>query len=297
MRRQRLLGLLFILPLLLVLGIAVYKLGPQPGKTKEQIAANAPAATVTSQSQPVQQPDKSGLLQLFGMHQTAVAKGRVELTPTEYVNSLEALYRQRGYDKIESFDLDNALTKKKRGKRPSTQAGSVKFFQRNDGEGIVNISATGIDADLSSSVAAVEPYTFSTLVVPAEGGGANWATYKLEIDRSQLDRLAHLQDGEFPGSDPNDVPRLPGLQRIYGLSTGSGSLTIYEGKEVSDGALILKYLEEMPRYGWRLDSTATSEANKVATGVMYFVSGTKSCLIWVTPGKTAGAANVTISSH
>jgi hypothetical protein len=261
----------------------------------DRMAANVSPATVSTQSKPVQ-PDKSGLLELFGMHQTAVAKGRAELTPTEYVNSLEGLYRQRGYDKIESFDPRNVPTKKKRGKQPSAQAGSVKFFQRNDGEGIVNISATGIDADLSSNVPALEPYTFSTLVVPAEGGGANWATYKLEMDRSKLDQLVHLENGEFPGSDPKDVPRLPGLQRMYALSTGSGSLAIYEGREATDIALMRRYLEEMPRHGWHLDSAATSEANKVAAGVMCFVRGTKFCLIWVTPGKNTGTTNVTISS-
>jgi hypothetical protein len=261
-----------------------------------QVAANVPPATVSAQPKRVQ-PDTSGLLELFGMHQTAIAKGRVELTPAEYVNSLEGLYRQRGYDKTESFDPANALTKKKRRKQPSAQANSVRFFQRNDGEGIVNISATGIDADLSSNVAALEPYTFSTLVVPAEGGGANWATYKLEMDRSKLDRLVQLENGEFPGSDPKDVPRLPGLRRMYALSNGNGSLAIYEGREASDIVLIQKYLEEMPRYGWQLDSAATSEANKVASGVMCFVQGTRSCLIWVTPGKSTGTTNVTISSY
>lgn len=296
MLRKRLLGLLFILPLLLALGVAVYKLGPRPGKTMDQIAANVLPATVSTQSKPVPS-DKSGLLELFGMHQTAVAKGRVELTPTDYVKSLEDLYRQRGYDKIDSFDPGKALTKKKRGKQPSAQADSVKFFQRNDEEGMINISATGIDADLSSNVSNVEPYTFNTLVVPAEGGGANWATYKVEMDRSKLDRLAHLEDEEFPGSDPKDVPRLPGLQRIYAISTSSGSLAIYEGREANHTAVILRYLEEMPRYGWHFDSAATSEANKVATGVMCFVRRTKSCLIWVTPGKSAGTTNVTISSH
>ena len=296
MLRKRLPGFLIVLPLLAALGIAVYKLGPQPRHTMDQPAANESPAPVTAQAKPAQ-PEKSGLLELFGMHQTAVATGRVENTPVEYVNSLEELYRQRGYNKIESFDPDEVPVKKNGGKKAAAETNSVKFFQRNDGAGIVNISATGTDADLNSSERALTPYTFSTFVVPAEGGGANWATYKLEMDRSKLDQLAKLEDGEYPGSDPKDVPRLPGLQRMYALATAGGSLAIYEGRETSDTAVMLKYLEEMPRYGWRLDSAATSEANKVAAGVMCFVRGTKSCLIWVTPGKQSGTTNVTISSH
>ncbi len=296
MLRKRLPGLLLVLPLLLALGIAAYKFGPHPRRTVDEAAAKVADATVATQPKPAQ-PDQSRLLELFGMHQTAIAKGRVELTPVAYVNSLEDLYRQRGYQKLETFDPATAPTKTKRGKKPSAEANPVKFFQRNEGEGVVNITATGVDADLSSNVSAREPYTLSTLVVPAEGGGADWATYKLEMDRSQLDRLARLDKGEFPGSDPKDVPRLPGLQRIYSLATGGGSLAIYEGKGESDIVLIQKYLETMPRYGWHLDSAATSEANKMATGVMCFVQGTESCLIWVTPSRNAGAANVTISCH
>jgi hypothetical protein len=89
---------------------------------------------------------------------------------------------------------------------------------------------------------------------------------------------------------------MPGLQRIYAHSSGNASIAIYKSKEMSDVALLSLYFKEMPRYGWNLDSTATTEANKVTSGVMCFTQGARSCLIWVTPGKDA-AANVTISSH
>ena len=294
MLRKRLSGLVLILPLLLGLGGAAYKFGPNPTKSAEQPATNS-APTVKAQTS-TPQTQNAQLLELFGMYQQAVAKGRVTVAPTEYLNSIEALYKLRGYQKAEIFDPDK-VAKKSRGKVRKRETRPVKFFQRDESSGIANISATGTDADYSSNETAAEPYTFSTVVVPAENGGSDWATYKIGLDRNKLGVLGELDSRDFPGTDPKDIPRLPGLQRIYALSSASGSLAIYKTTEATDTALMLRFLEEMPRHGWTLDSNATSGANKVASGVMCFRQGTRSCLIWVTQGKPKGTTNVTISSY
>ena len=206
MLRKRLAGLVLILPLLLVLGGAAYKFGPNPSKSAEQPATNS-ASTVKAQTS-APQTQNAQLLELFGMYQQAVARGRVTLAPTEYLNSIEALYKQRGYQKAEIFDPDNA-PKKSRGKTRRKETGPAKFFQRDESSGIANLSATGTDADYSSTETAAEPYTFSTVVVPAENGGSDWATYKISLDRNKLGLLGELDSRDFPGTDPKDIPRLP----------------------------------------------------------------------------------------
>jgi hypothetical protein len=293
MQRQKLVSLLSITPILAGLCVVAYKFGPSPDRTvTSQTVEAAPVAVATKP--PADRPENSQLFELFGMHQTAIAKGRVAVTPVEYLNSLEAVYAQRGYRKVEPLD-SNQKSKRKRDRR-SKEPVPTKFFQRDDTVGIANISATGEDADHSSTEVATEPYTFSTLVVPVAGGGSEWATYRLSIDRSKLAQLARLDQDDFPGFDPLDVPRMPGLQRIYTHSSGSASLAMYKSRKMSDVALLSQYLQQMPRHGWTLDDAATAAANRVVSGAMCFRQGSRSCLIWVTPGEDS-AASVTISSH
>lgn len=292
MQRQRLVSLLSIIPVLAGLCLVAYKFGPSPGRAVEpQVVAAAPATTETKSPE---SPQNSQLFELFGVHQTAVARGKVSVTPAEYLNSLEAIYVQRGYRPIESLD-PNLKSKRKRNRRLK-EPEPAKFFQRDETGAIANISATGEDADLTSNEVSTEPYTFSTLVVPAAGGGSEWATYRLSIDHDKLGQLARLDQDDFPGFDPLDVPRMPGLQRIYTHSSGGASLAMYKSTKMSDVALLSQYLQQMPRHGWTLDDAATAAANKVASGAMCFRQGSRSCLIWVTPGADS-AASVTISSH
>ncbi|HEU4768842.1 MAG TPA: hypothetical protein VFS77_15770, partial [Pyrinomonadaceae bacterium] len=270
MQRKRLTSLLLVLPALIGLCVVAYKFGPTPRlmgqpQSVEPVAAAAPAKPET---RPV---ENSHLFELFGMHQTAVARGRVAMTPAEYLNSLEALYVQRGYRKLEPPE---ATAKPKRRSRKKETV-PVKFFQRDDAGGFANISATGEDADHGSNEASSEPYTFSTLVVPSAGGGSEWATYRTVVESGKVAQLARLDHDDFPGFDPPDVPRMPGLQRIYAHTSGTASIAIYKSKEMSDVTLLSLYFKEMPRYGWNLDSAATTEANKVVSGVMCFTQGTR----------------------
>jgi hypothetical protein len=292
MWRKRLTGLILILPLMVALGVAAYKYGPSPTRSAEQVtAAPTPQPRLAESTEPA----NSHLLDLFGMYETAVARGRVLVTPTEYLNSVEALYRQRGYLRLGGFDQPRTKNRKP-DRRARKETIATRFFQRAEGTGINSISATGEDADYNTGQKSSEPYTFSTVVVAAEGGGAEWATYRLEIDRKKLAQVAELDRGDFPGTDPANVPRLAALQRVYAMTSANGSIAIYKSQEAHT-SVMMQYLKEMARYGWHLDSAATSAANQVASGVMCFTLGTRSCLIWVTPGKEGSATNVTISSH
>ena len=294
MLRKRLISFLFLLPLLVGVCIAAYKLGPNPDHAVTEVKTQ-PTHVSERQKAKANDTQNPHLFELFGMYHEAVAKGRVQITPKELLDSIEDKYKQRGYQKIEGFNEQEA-TKRRRGNRQADEGIPIKFFQRDDAEGMANISATGTDADYISNETAVEPYTFSTLVVAAADGGAEWATYRIGIDRKKIAQVLSDADADFPGFDPVGIPRPPGLQRVYAYTSGAASMAIYKSRE-TDSALMLRYLREMPRSGWHLDSDATSTANKVATGVMCFTQGTRSCLIWVTPGKDDGTTNVTISSH
>ncbi|HEY6802072.1 MAG TPA: hypothetical protein VI306_00710 [Pyrinomonadaceae bacterium] len=291
--RTKLESLLVVLPLIGGLIAAVYKFGPHPPpKADEQPVATELAGATTAATQPT--ADGGQVFALFGLNQTATGKGRIQSTPDEYLNALEARYLQRGYRKVEKFDPTQV--KQKAGKA-KPQASDPKFFQRDESDGLASISATGTDADYNSSEVSMAPYTFTTVVTRVDNNTSDWATYKMIFDRSKLAQLDNVIAGDFPGNDPSLIPRLPGLQRIYALSAANASVVIYKSKELAHDALMMKYLEEMPRYGWQLDSAASAESNKIASGVMCFTRGGRSSLIWITPGKNNEPCNVTISSH
>lgn len=292
MLSKRVTSLLFVLPILTALCIAAYKLGPSPSRVvKEEPPAVAASPTPAASTQ----VPGGQVFDLFGMYQTAVGKGSAAVSPAEFLNALEARYVQRGYRRLEDFDPNRIATRKRVSRRNARTP--LKYFQRVDANGISNISATGDDADLDSKEVATEPYTFSTLAAPATGGGTEWATYRIGVDRNKLAQFDQLDSKDFPGNDPSDIPRPRGLQRVYVFSSGAASMAIYKSAEWSDTDLIKLYLEEMQRHGWQLDSAASSAANEIASGVMCFNKGTKSCLVWVSPGKEPHTATVTVSSH
>jgi hypothetical protein len=293
MLRQRLISLVFVLPLLAGLCIAAYKFGPSPGRiVSHETAAAAPIAAAPAAST---QPESKQIFELFGMYQTAVSSGKAALAPTEYLNFLETRYRERGYRKIDEFDPGSKEIRKRKSRRNEREP--LKFFQRDDANGIANISATGEDADLDASESATEPYTFSTLVTPATGGGSNWATYRIQIDHRKLAQLDQRNGADFPGNDPASIPRPPGAQRVYALSSGTAALAIYKSKDTSNAALLTHYFQEMPRYGWQLDTSATSAANKIVSGVICFTRGARSCLVWINQDREPNTVSITVSSH
>lgn len=296
---KRLVNLALILPLLIALGLAAYWFGPRPARGGEpQVAvaapALAPAAPVPSQKPAA--PPVSQLLELFGMYQTAVGKGRAPIAPAAYLSTIEARYRQRGYRNLDELSQECRTDKVKCKTVLSQQSNRARFFQRQETNGLGNISATGEDADYNSPDRSAAPFTFVTLVAPAENGGAEWATYRMGMDREKQARLSSLGQGDFPGSDPADIPRLPGLQRIYAFSSEGASLAIYKNADSPVSSLIARYLDAMARAGWRLDTNAAPQPESLAPGAMFFTKAARSCLIWIALDKDQ-TANVTISCH
>jgi hypothetical protein len=293
MIRRKLISVLAVLPLIGGLCFAAYRFGPSSSRITERSAETTQPAVKQVATDPGQ-PASSNLFQLFGIYETAVAKGRVKIAPAEYLDTIEDIYRQRGYEKL----IPEALSKSglKSRFRRSTKKAAVKFFQRQEADGISTIFANGIDADYTTDRQDAQPYSFSTLVNATEDGGSEWATYRMEIHYDKVSQMAKLEDGDFPGIDPPLIPRPPGLRRIYASSSERGSMAIYES-DASETSLMMRYLDDMSRHGWHVNSEITSNANRVAQGVMGFSRGGNLCLIWITKSSATGTTNVTISSH
>src|SRR5262245_3776145 len=105
MQRQKLVSLLSITPILAGLCVVAYKFGPSPDRTVKSQTVEAEPVAVPAKP-PAERAENSQLFELFGMHQTAIAKGKVAVTPAEYLDSLEKIYAQRGYRKLEPFDAN-----------------------------------------------------------------------------------------------------------------------------------------------------------------------------------------------
>src|SRR5215212_2250499 len=191
MLRKRLISFLFLLPLLVGVCIAAYRFGPNPSRvsdepSREQVSRTEPAKT---------NDDETRLFDLFASYQAVAGKGTVSVTPVEYLNSVEKLYRQRGYQKLEALNEQGA-SKRQRSKPKVTETAALKFFQRDDTEGAASIIATGTDANYVSNDIAVEPYTFTTLVVASPDGGTDWATYRIAIDRNKIAKMVEFGTGD-----------------------------------------------------------------------------------------------------
>jgi hypothetical protein len=291
MLRKRLIGILAVLPLVVVLGAVAYKFGPSPtGKAKQESLPPA-ANPEPPETRPV--ASSSRLFNSLGITEKAVAAGRVAMTTSQYLDSIESLYRQRGYQKLDAKYFDRKVVRRLAASKNHEVA--RKFFRREENGEVNAIFAVGTDADYGSDQEAAEPFGFNTFVTKVPGG-AEWAAFRVEVDRKKLEQLAELEHGDFPGSDPPNIPRPQGLQRIYAMSSPRGSVTIYSSRS-SEDLLTVGYLKEMPRHGWRLDPEFSANASKAARGVMAFTQGARLCLIWVTANKGEGITNVTISSN
>ena len=288
--REKWVSLLLALPLIVVLAVTAYKFGPRSNAKPATEPANQPPPAVDTA-----EVGDGQLLKLFGAEETGAAKGRVKMTPTEYLNYVEALYRQRGYKKVEASSPANGEKQKGKPARRTVHR-PIKFFQRHEENGAGSIYAVGTDADYNTDKVADEPFSFSTMVVAAKGE-SEWQTFRLSFDLNKIAKFADgLKNGDYPGADPGNVPRLAGLRRLYALTSATGSIAIYSSNE-PEVALVAHYLKEMPRYGWRLDSDVAANAIPAGEGIMYFMRGSRFCMIWIKSNKAAGGTNVTISSY
>ena len=295
MIRSRIVSILAVLPLVCGLVFVAYYFGPGPTAVAVPVAKNGPSDGKPI-NLPAAKPDQnSQVFKLFGIHDKEIARGRADSTPGDYLNSLETVYKQRGYQKLV---VDNPATKGKlkRRARVARKAGAQKFFIRQESDGAGSIWATGVDADHTTAQEATEPFSFTTLVTKSESGGAEWVAYRMQVDQGKLQQLGKLNNDDFPGTDPLHVPRPKGMQRIYAAGSARGSIVMYKSHE-TETALLAYYIKELPRSGWNLDTEVTANANKVTRGVMCFTMGPRFCMIWITPGKEPNTSTVTISSY
>ena len=188
MIRSRIVSILAVLPLVCGLVFVAYYFGPGPTAVAVPVAKNDPNDAKPT-TPPAAKPDQnSQVFKLFGIHDKEIARGRADSTPGDYLNSLETVYKQRGYQKLV---VDNPATKGKlkRRARVARKAGAQKFFIRQESDGAGSIWATGVDADHTTAQEATEPFSFTTLVTKSESGGAEWVAYRMQVDQGKLQQL------------------------------------------------------------------------------------------------------------
>src|SRR5262245_13252399 len=214
--------------LAIVAGIwAIYRFGPRPEKLiSKQAGANLPISAPAANRESEHQALGSDLFSaLFKASTSPIASGRAGDAPAKYIESLETIYRRRGYRRLEAVANgggDRQNLEKLRSQRLNRMRG--KIYWRTEAGGVSTIAAWGEDADPNAATPAAktsnaQKQMYLTSVSPAEGGGAQWTTYRYMADSSGLQALHdQLQsDGDWPGQDPLDVPRPSGLRRLISI--------------------------------------------------------------------------------
>jgi hypothetical protein len=286
---------------------AIYHFGPRPEKViTRQAEANQPidSPSPKRKSMPLT-PGAEVFDALFKASTTPVASGRTGDPPAKYIESLETIYRRRGYQRIALEE--RAVDHQSLERRLNRMRG--KLIWRTEAGGISTIVAWGEDADPNREIPQtatkkVEKQMYLTAVSPAEGGGSQWTTSRYLADASQLKTLHdQLQSGgDWPGQDPIEVPRPSGLRRLIsvgdpgnrGGNNESGHspmmMVVYESR-LSAELLIEWYAREMPLAGWK------TKAGEKIPGVLHFTKGHRSCLVWISSGTGGDATSVIISSR
>jgi hypothetical protein len=320
--REQAFGLAFA-ALAIVMGLwAIYLLGPRP-KTAVPVqkASNQPISAPAPNQESTRPALGADLFSaLFNASSSPLASGRAADSPAKYLESLEAIYRGRGYQRFvpeTSGGGDRQSLEKMRSRRLNQMRG--KIYWRTDLGGISTIAAWGEDADpnaeaANSKTSNSQKEMYLTAVSPAEGGGSQWTTYRYLADTSKLQALNdQLQsDGDWPGQDPLEVPRPSGLRRLVSVgypnqregepeSKQEGgqrpTLMVVYQSQLRAESLAEWYTKEMPLAGWRLNSPAGARAKEEVRGVLYFTKGQSSCLVWISSGAGSDPTSVIISTR
>jgi hypothetical protein len=300
---------------------AIYRFGPRPGKaiTRQEVT-NQPMSAPAPNQESARQAFGSDLVSaLFKASTSPIASGRAGVPPAKYIESLETIYRRRGYRRFEAAANDRGDRQgleKSRSQRLNKMRG--KTYWRTEAGGVSTITAWGEDADPNTETPTAKPTNvqkqmYLTSVSPAEGSGSQWTTYQYMADASAL-KAIHDQlqsNGDWPGQDPLDVPRPSGLRRLISISqpnnqsgappsnpeAGESStlMVVYQSQQRAE-PLAEWYTKEMPLAGWSLNPPAGQSREKMR-GVLYYTKGHRSCLIWINSGAGAEPTSVIISER
>jgi hypothetical protein len=299
---------------------AIYRFGPRPEKTiARQTGADQPASTPAPNQESARQALGSDLFSaLFKASASPLASGRAGDAPAKYVESLETIYRRRGYRRLDQGGGGGASQslEKSRSQRLNQMRGKV--YWRTEAGGVSTVAAWGEDADPNTEIpnaktTNVQKQMYLTAVSPAEGGGSQWTTYRYMADASGLQALHdQLQSsGDWPGQDPLEVPRPAGLRRLISIgqpnnqdgnrqskpedSQSSTVMVVYQSQQRAE-PLAEWYTKEMPLAGWSLNPP-TGQSKEKTQGVLYFTKGHRSCLVWIISGAGSDSTSVIISAR
>jgi len=323
--RERVFGLA-LAALAIVTGLwAIYRFGPRPEKAIiRQSAARQPI------SAPAQNQDSAGqalgsdlFSALFEASTSQVASGRAVEPPAKYVESLEAVYRSRGYRRFEPAAVggrDRQSLEKSRSQMLNQMRLNQlrgKIYWLSEAGGISTITAWGEDADPTTEVANtkssnVQKQMYLTTAAPAEDGGSQWTTYRYLADASRLQALNNqLQsDVDWPGQDPLGIPRPSGLRRLISVGQPSNQeggrqseaeagrssmMVVYQAQQRAE-PLAEWYAKEMPLAGWSLNPQAGQSKEK-KQGVLYFTKDHRSCLVWIKSSAGGDQTTVVVSAR
>lgn len=224
----------------------------------------------------------------------ALASGQEAQSAQVWLDSLEARYRARGFQRLE-VDPGNPL------KPPAGSSRGTKFYWRAQIGDQGLIGAMGEGADPRSDAGAAEAQSFVTAVTAAIGGGSQWAVYSFDTATAAkwLDQMMSMGEAGVSGRDPAGIPLHPGMRRMIGLNFPGGGdsevMAIYSSNETPD-ALHAWYRRQMQAAGWQLDSTVTEEAGAMADGMLCFSRVGQGCLVWISREENGGHTTVTIGT-
>src|SRR5215470_5184215 len=289
--REKAIGL-GLAALAIVAGLwAIYRFGPRPEKAvTRQASADQPVSTPASNQKSESQALGPDLFSaLFKAATSEVASGRAGEPPANYLESLEAVYRRRGYRRFDPAAVgggDRQSLETLRSRALNQMKGKVYWLAES--EGVSTIAACGEDADPTAEAANTETSNvqkriYLTTVSPSEGGGSQWTTYRYLADSSKLKAFNdQLQSGaDLPGQDPLGVPRPSGLRRLVSVAQpgnqGVGRQSVAEAGQSSIQSSLMVvyqtsqraepltewYMKEMPMAGWSLNQPAGQSKEKV----------------------------------
>jgi hypothetical protein len=312
--REKVLGLALAALTIVAGAWMIYRFGPRPepaitvqpaGNQPQPVSARAPKAESKTES-PKPVPGADLFSSLFKTSVTPVASGRSNDSKVKYLESLEAIYRRRGYRRYKPAP-GSERRRQVRYLIPEQIRG--KIYWLSEFEGTSTIAALGDDADPNTEARDSKRQIYLTTVSPAkgaegaDGSGSQWATYRYYTDISGLQALeTQMQsNGDWPGQDPPEVPRSPGLRRLISVGQPTGRetervMTVYQSQLRAE-SLTEWYTKEMPLAGWSLVPPAKSQTGEALQGVLSFTKGNRSCLVWIRSGAGSDPTSVIISAR